>query len=198
MAGLDKTYAPNWESYQELITWAKNKVIKFENHTVNVIDYIYHYDKEDFYSDCCVMITSVWFDRYLVEYCPIEFVQNRMNTVHDVEELMKIPFPPKIPDDYKTHRGIKIIRKGDIPLYNKGYAEHESWLLQCNDFDWAFNDTWNIWVNMKLLFPYNTNTSHHTNVRAVIRFLKKQKLPKGLEFRLIGRYIGEEFLIRIK
>lgn len=198
MAGIDKTYCPNWEAYQELINWAKDKIIEIAGQKINVIDYIYHYDEEDFYQDCCVMNTATWFDRYLIEYCPIQFVQDRMNEVHNVEELMNISFPPTFPEDYKTHRKIKIIRKGDIPLFNKGYNNHENWWLQCNTDNWWFDKECNIWVNSALLFPYNISTSHHKNVRAVIRFLKKQKLPKGLEFVLSGRYVGETFLIRIK
>jgi len=196
MAAIDKTYAPNWEAYNKLIDWAKDKVIKFETGDVKIIDYISQYDEKEFYNGCRVMNSPVWLDRYLVEHCPIQFVQDRMKEVYD-EELIELPFSLKLPEDYKKKRGIKITRTGAIPLSNKGCNKHGKWWLQQYN-GWKFDSENKVWINRDLLFPYDTDTSHHKSIKALIRFLKKQKLPKGLEFTLIGRYQGETFKVKIR
>ncbi len=195
MAGIDKIYAPNWEEYKKLLDWAADKVITFENgQSIKVINYIWKYSESEFNPDYAVMSTPVWFDVYLVQNCPIEFVQERLYR----PEYMEVEFPPKYPASYQTKRKLKIVRTGTIPLYNAGIYGEGGWCLSCKSNNWWFNEDWNEWVDVSLNYPRTSNVSHHCSVKGVIRFLKKQRLPKGLEFRLIGRYVGEDFTIKIK
>jgi hypothetical protein len=46
-------------------------------------------------------------------------------------------------------------------------------------------------------YPHNTNTATVTSIKALVRHLRKQYLPKGITFRLMGRYVGEEYLVTV-
>ncbi|MCP4255492.1 MAG: hypothetical protein GY775_19225 [Candidatus Scalindua sp.] len=73
-----------------------------------------------------------------------------------------------------------------------------TWWLQCEDVYWGYNDVTRIWANDEMYYPTRTNTAHITSIKALIRHLRKQYLPKGIEFSLSGRYIGEDYTIKIK
>lgn len=201
MAGIDKTYANSFKEYEELKDWAKGKTIVFnKKQKVNISDYIYDWEEEDFSSECPVMNTPTPVDAFFIQNCHLKFVQDRLKAVYDrktFKELKNLQFPILLPEDYKQNRKITI-SKSKAPLYNKGITSHGGWWLQSNSFRWGFDDENRVWVNRDLYLPNNTNTSHHKTVKSLVRFLRSQYLPSGLEFRLIGRYVGEEFTIKIK
>lgn len=202
MAGIDKTYTNSFEEYQQLVDWAKDKEIVFnKKQKKRLSDYIYQWNEEDFISELPVMNTPNYIDIYLIQNCPIKFVQDRMKEVYSeesIKEFNDINFPIEFPKDYKQNRKVIISKYKNLPLYNKGINSHSCWWLQSNDFDWDFDDDNKVWVNRSLYYPSNTNTSHHKTIKSLVRFLRKQYLPSGLEFRLSGRYVGEEFTIKIK
>ncbi len=202
MAGIDKTYTNSFEEYQELVDWAKDKEIVFsKKQKEKISDCIYNWSKEDFTSELPVMNTPNRIDIFLIQNCPIKFVQDRMKEVYSeesIEEFKAVTFPIELPKDYKQNRKVIISKSNLFTLYNKGINSHSCWWVQSNDFDWGFDSDNNVWVNRSLYYPSDTNTSHHKTVKSLVRFLRKQYLPSGLEFRLIGRYVGEEFTIKIK
>jgi hypothetical protein len=202
MASIDKTYTNSFEEYQQLVDWAKDKEIVFsKKQKEKISDCIYNWSKEDFTSELPVMNTPNRIDIFLIQNCPIKFVQDRMEEVYSeesIEEFKAITFPIELPKDYKQNRKIIISKSKVFPLYNKGINSHSWWWLQNNDFDWGFDSDNNVWTNRSLYYPNNTNTSHHKTIKSLVRFLRKQYLPSGLEFRLSGKYVGEEFTIKIK
>jgi hypothetical protein len=207
MAGIDKTYTDSYNDYKEFKEWASDKVIKFPTgQKVNISDYIYDRDQEDFVEgdEISIMNTPTYVDIFLIQNCPIQFVQDRMKDVYSEEsynEFKNMVFPVAIPEEYKQNRKIKIVRTGKFPLYNNGINSERSWWLQTVDRDdenyWWYDSETKLWTNGCLHLPHNTNTSHHKTVKSLVRFLRKQYLPKGLEFTLTGRYVGEDFLIKI-
>lgn len=201
MASIDKTYTDSFKEYKELKDWAREKTIVFnKKQKVNVSDYIYDWEEEDFSSECPVMNTPTSVDAFLIQKCPLKFVQDRLKGVYDrktFKELKNLQFPILLPEDYKQDRKITI-SKSKAPLYNKGITSHGWWWLQSNNSKWMFDNKNKVWINRDLHLPNNTNTSHHKTVKSLVRFLRSQYLPSGLEFRLIGRYVGEEFTIKIK
>ena len=202
MAGIDKTYTSSFAEYKQLVDWAKDKEIVFsKKQKERLSDYIYQWSEEDFTSELPVTNTPNCIDIFLIQNCPLKFVQDRMKEVYSeesIKEFKTITFPIQLPKDYKQNRKIVISKSKTLPLYNKGINSHSWWWLQSNDFDWSFDSDNNVWVNRGLYLPSDTNTSHHKTIKSLIRFLRKQYLPSGLEFRLCGRYVGEEFTIKIK
>lgn len=202
MAGIDKTYTNSFAEYQQLVDWAKDKEIVFsKKQKEKLLNYVYQWDEEDFNSELPVMNTSNSVDIFLIQNCPFKFIQDRMKEVYSeetIKEFSSVSFPIQLPKNYKQDRKIIISKSKRFSLYNKGVNSHSCWWLQSNDFDWGFDSDNNVWVNRGLYFPSDTNTSHHKTIKSLVRFLRKQYLPSGLEFRLSGRYVGEEFTIKIK
>ena len=52
-----------------------------------------------------------------------------------------------------------------------------------------------VYSSYNYYYPKNTNTSHVKSIKGVVRHLRKQYLPKGITFNLIGGYVGEEYLV---
>lgn len=204
MAGIDKTYTNSYQDYIDLISFAKGKEILFwTGQKERLSNYIYdQWESEDFEGDFerPVMNTSTAIDIYLIQNCNIPFVQNRMVEVYSKNgyKTLKETNLMLKPSHLKQNRKITIkeTKRTKLPLYNNGVGSHKWWWLQCNEGDLWFDDESKLWVEGNL--PNNTNTSHHKTVKSLIRFLRKQHLPTGITFRLTGRYVGEEFEVRVK
>ncbi len=202
MAGIDKTYTDNYKEYKEFKEWAEGKTIKYwTGQAENVSDYIYEWTESDFGNgELPVMNSPTSLDIYLIQNCPVEFVKERLKSVYPEEvynEFKEMEFPTKKPIEYKKNRKIKIIKKGNIDLKNKGFKSHGNWWLDSKD-GWWFDSDYGVWVRDEDYLPNNTSVSKHKNIKSLIRFLRNQYLPEGLTFRLSGRYINEEFELKIK
>jgi hypothetical protein len=99
--------------------------------------------------------------------------------------------------DFKQNRKITIkhSNRTKFPLHKKPY-DGTKWWLQCND-SFMYDNQSKIWSSSKSYYPRNTNTAHIKSIKGVIRHLRKQYLPKGITFRLSGRYVGENYLVVI-
>ena len=123
-----------------------------------------------------------------------------MKEVYDeksYKEFQSIDLTANPPQEFQQNRKISIVKTHETKyaLHSKAYNGYK-WLLQCNDDSFWYNDNTKVWANWNY-YPHNTNTADLTSIKAVVRHLRKQYLPKGITFRLIGRYVGEEYLIRI-
>lgn len=202
MAGIDKTYTDSYKDYKELVDWVKDKKIEFHTgQTIKMSDVVWDLEEGDFSNgEMAVMNTSTYVDIFLIQNCPVNFVQDRMKEVYSEEtfkEYKEMVFPKPLNPEYKRNRKIKISMRGDIPLFNKGLGSHKKWWLQ-SDIGWTYHEEDKVCSSYDDLLPSNTNTSHHKTIKSLVRFLRKQHLPKGLKFHLIGRYDGEDFEIEIK
>ncbi len=197
MAGIDKTYTSSYQEYREFKDWADTQVITFyDGHKVCAGDWVYGLEEGDFTGrQTPIMNTPTWLDTYLIQNCPVEFVQERMRSVYGdyYEELNSKPFPSR--PIGKQNRKIKVTRneRTRFPIHNKAFG---IWWLQCNGSLWL-NDETKTWADPDE-YPTYTNTAHFKTVKSVVRHLRKQYLPDGVSFTISGRYIGEEYLIVIK
>lgn len=207
MASIDKTYTSSYENYKEFKEWANKQIVTFFNGYKECIgSYVWEYAEEDFGREIPIMNSPNWVDIYLIQNCKISFIQERMKSVYSEKsynELLNIEFPCKIPESYQQNRKICIKHISKITkftLHDKPYSykrRTSKWMLQA-ERDWDYDEDSKTWTNWKMYYPHNTNTAHISSIKGVIRHLRKQYLPIGLKFRLIGRYIGEEYEIVIK
>jgi hypothetical protein len=209
MAGIDKTYTDDYNEYKKFKDWANNQKVEFFDGTNECIgDWVWDYEKEDFENgEIPIMNTPTWLDMYLIKNCKVKFVLDRMHGVHTFNFIncaKSVDFK-QIPEGYEKNRKIvikSIPKQTKLSLVNKSSSEFGWWLQQAWDnkkFYMEFNEETNRWVDSnKQIYPSNTNTSHHNTVKGLVRFLRKQYLPKGVEFNLIGRYVGEIYKITIK
>lgn len=159
--------------------------------------------KQDCY-ELPVINSPTYLDIFLVQNCPIKFIQNRMKEVYHKDfynKMKEIDLSAKPPKELQQNRKITVTKNDKytkFPIHNKPYGKVKNWWLQSNNYIW-FNSETNTWVDeIYWYYPVNTNTAHFKSLKAVIRHLRKQYLPTGISFILSGRYVGEEYLIKIK
>lgn len=203
MAGIDKTYTDSYEEYKEFKDWADTQILTFFNgYKVCLGNWVWNYKKEDFSEgEIPIMNTPTWLDIYLIQNCKSEFILERMKYVYgenSFKEFLTIDLTAKPPKNYQQNRKINIKRykRSKYPLHNKPFYGKTKWWLQCDDDFWYNSDT-KSWTSKDNYYPHNTNTAHITSIKALVRHLRKQYLPKGIKFTITGRYIGEEYLVTI-
>ena len=108
-----------------------------------------------------------------------------------------------VPEGYAKNRRI-VITNGDkckFPfkkkMFRKTIGGKMSWWVQCEDNYW-YNSETKTWVGWDDFYPHNTNTAHIKSTKALVRHLRKQYLPKGVRFRISGRYVGEEYSVVVR
>lgn len=207
MAGIDKTYTNSYEEYKEFLEWSKDKEIEFfDGFKMSLVDCIYDYWEEEDFNDGerPVMNTPAYVDVYLIQNCPFKFVTDRMKEVYSketYEELKSIDLKSKPSDDFQTNRKVVVCKNeySKFPIHNKPYAikgHNVSWWLQ--SFDADYNEETKKWVTKEIYYPTDTNTVYFKSIKAIIRHLRKQYLPKDIEFEVVGGFVGERYTIKIK
>ena len=203
MAAIDKTYTDSYKEYKEFKDWAITQTVTFfDGHKECVGDHVRNLEEKDFeYGEIPIMNTPTWLDIYLIQNCKFDFVLNRLIDVYGVDsynEFKTVDLTSKPPKEFKQNRKVSIIKSKTtkFPLHSKPYGGG-TWWLQCDDYFW-YNDKTKTWTSLDNHYPHNTNTARITSIKALVRHLRKQYLPKGIKFRLSGRYIGEDYLVTVK
>ena len=207
MAGIDKTYTDNYEEYKEFKKWADKQIVTFfDGHKESIGDWVWQYEKEDFDNgEIPIMNTPKWLDIYLIQNCNIEFVIKRMKQVYGkhFEVYKKLTNLTKIPDGYSKNRKVIISndKKCKFPFKKKMFnysVGRTKWWLECDDFNFWYNDETKIWVKSDYFYPSNTSVAHIKSTKALVRHLRKQYLPKGIKFTISGSYVGEDYIVLVK
>lgn len=217
MACIDKTYVNNYEDWKKVVDYAKNTSFTCPNGIVlNLIDYCYHKytEKEirewlDRSKEVPVLNTSNSVDYFLIKYCPLEIVQNRMKEVYDIDFYNSVKNGTSKYDTFVKGQNVgkhfKVIEK---PKYNKlakvflnrskRYAK-QSYDVQTELSVDGYNEEKDIWVMNDELGRIDSNTAA-TNCRsfkAICRKIMKWNFPIGTKVYFFGRYIGEYGCIQI-
>lgn len=220
MAALDKTYVSSFEEWKEVMDWARNAKFTCPNgDVIHIINYCYYPDSTEEeikewlseQDEIPVMNTPCEVDYFLIKYCPIQLIQDRMREVYQEDYIISVLNGTSKYDKFVRPEGgkhFKCIRK---PLYNYPYK----WLN--NHYNRKFKGYYSINVFYKNnLIWYNwkgdywkldhelcvTSSSGATvqcqSIKALIRKFKKWNLPIGCKIRVCGRYVGEycEFLVK--
>lgn len=201
MASIDKTYAKTWKEYQVLVEWAKDKEFVCPNGMILYpSNYIYEHHKENWQENSAVMNTTQSLDYFLIKYCPLKFVQDRMNEVYNETYIDNIKNSKSIYDVYKRHNGtkIKIIK---YPKFgNKGKLCEKKNRMKfitvdlSDDWMW-YNKDYDYWISSNELGYFTSNMCHKriNSTKAMIRQIRKWKLPIGSIVTWSGRYIDNDF-----
>lgn len=210
MAAIDKTYTNNFNEYQEFLNWAKTTTFTCPNGTkIYVYNYVYDFwTKEDFdEAPRPIMCSSFSLDYFLIKYCPFKFVQDRMLEVCGEEYYNSVKNGTSEYDKFKYPEigtKFKIVRNS---LFN-----HKNYLYKfrhhTNKFIFSIElDDVTLWYNKELkrylmtyeLGEYGASALRKAKtIKALIRVLRKLKLPKNSIVTAHGRYVGEELVIYVK
>jgi hypothetical protein len=210
MASIDKTYTTKYSEYKEFKEWARDKAVPFfDGKFFKVKEVIYDRDEEDFDGrDLPVFNSAEWLDIYLIKYCPVKFVQNRLLEVYNskfIEYAKEQEFPLRPPKGFEKNRRISIrnSKETKFPFHTKPYPHWNAknqkitntWWVRCeNNWLFNYNSKSKVWAEGQEYYNVNTCVAHFGSLKAVVRNLRKQYLPKGLVFTISGRYAAEKYL----
>ena len=215
MAAIDKTYTDKWSDYQDLKKWAFGKIFTTPNGAkINMYYYLLNgWTKEDFDgNERPIMSTSYTADYYIIKYCPLKFVQDRMKEVYDKEYYDSVKNGTSYYDTFskegKYGTKVRIIKRPDKLFGNHNYA-----LWVNKDINKRISTTW--WVSIvtpeeyefvnydeeynRWIWPEELGEGHsnicnrYYTIKALIKAIRKWQLPKGTIVKAGGRYIGDEY-----
>ena len=220
MAGIDKTWCQSIMEHDAFKHWAINN--KFKTPYGEIIDFtycMYNFDSTleelmEELNNCrsiLVMNTSMVEDYYLIKYCDIPFVQSRMKSVYSEEYYERIKNGTSEFDTFNRDSiagtRVKCIQeskfgKKDFLSKRKGKRfMMDYWIEVDNECQWVFyNEQFNHWVMCdKELMNHDTNVCHKPikSRKALIRQIKKWKLPKGSIVEWKGCYCGDEMKFKV-
>lgn len=215
MAYIDKTWCQSLMEFNEFKHWAINN--KFKTPYGEIIDFtrcMYSFDRTqeelmDELTRCrsiLVMNTSTVEDYYLIKYCDIPFVQSRMKSVYSAEEYESIKNGTSEFDTFDRDSiagtRVKCIQESEFGkkdfLYRrkgKRFVMRNHWIEVDNEWQMMFyNEQFDHWVIYdQELINSSTNVCHKPikSRKALIRQIKKWKLPKGSIVKWMGCYVGD-------
>lgn len=206
MAGIDKTYLNTYNQYLEILDWCNKTSIvtdKYGN-TFNPKNYMYcpNLEEKDFNAGMVLWNTPVFFDMYLIRYCPVTFIQERLKEQYSEDFIKKTL---KFQTEYDTFKrnGLGKNTKATILKRPQFRGHYDTvWWISVENPDWSYNTYEDTWVNKYECKEHNTNICSKYRgklmLRKIMRILRKWNLPKGLTVNIRGSYIGQEWILKTK
>lgn len=218
MAGIDKTYATSIEEVEEYVRWAEEAVFTCPNKQVlRVINYSYvsreylerpgvrEEMEEEFRNggEIPVLNSSNELDYFIIKYCPVEFVQRRMEEVHSKDYVESIRLGTSEWDTFQKPSPGKSIRVIEgKPKHRKGL---KGWLsvyyvkFPGGDYPW-YNSELDIWIFPGELGIWNTSAADVKcrSMKALYRKILKWGFPKGTIVTVLGAYLQKPIKLKIK
>lgn len=251
MAYIDKCYIHSYEQFKEVRNWCTGKKVELSNGLVyNAEDFLMDknmteeyfnewkediiqnhmklynqtYEEAEKHFEIPLWNTPVYFDIWLIRNCPINFIQDRLETQYG-NDYKLIKKGRSEYDTYKRnglgkHFHYKIIRKPNWKhrynfLYTdrngkeKVYKENRKpwWFVELRDLNndnlwWNANEKYNYWTNNLEALPYTSNMmdirKKNLNIHKIIRMIKYWNLPAGIQVTIVNRYFNYGWIISIK
>ena len=220
MAGIDKTWCQSLMEFNEFKHWAINN--KFKTPMGETIDFtccMYSFDStpeelmEELtnYRSILVMNTSAVEDYYLIKYCDVTFVQSRMKNVYNTEYYESIKNGTSEFDTFDRNSivgtKVKCIQESEFGkknfLYKRKGKKYKSdyWIeVSSTDYHLWYNENLNHWTIYGRELEYHDSSVCHKPIKsrkALIRQIKKWRLPKGCLVMWKGCYVGDEMCFKV-
>lgn len=203
MAAIDKTYTSKWEEYKEYRDWAINQKFVCPNgDVVKPIDYLIKWREEDFdgVHERPIMNTPYTLDYFLIKYCPVKFVYDRLREVYNKGYIDAILNGTSAWDTFtkegKYGTRCRMTKHPKDMKANRPY-KRRSWFVQLrNDGHLEYDEKNNRWCWLDELYEsggWVSNTAHIKTIRALKRHIRNWKLPKGTIVMAKGGYMGDEY-----
>lgn len=219
MAGIDKTYCKTIAEHEEFKKWvSENKFTTPFGEVIDIADYMYNFDTPieelqeeiDNGYEITVMNTPTYVDYYLIKYCPIKFVQDRMKKVYP-KYYKNIVDGTSIFDNFNRDSiaGTKVKCIKESEFCKKDFLDRRKgkkykvdyWIEVNHDEYWInYNEDYNYWpIYWHELMSDNSNVCHKPikSRKALIRQIRNWKLPKGSIVKWIGCYVGDEMCFKV-
>ena len=216
MAGIDKTYVDNYKDYKDVIDYAHKTKFECPNGIIiNLSDYLYsEISKEDFEkhlkefpgSSCPVMNTPEEVDYFLIKYCPLKVIQDRMKEVYSTEYVYAIKNGQSKFDKFvksKPGKHYQIIVKPTIYKQRKFYSNYFHKYVKLgykiHVEGMKYSDEYDRWLENGELGIWNTDVAHTNckSFKSIIRKIMSLKLPIGSIVKVCGSYLENDFTLMI-
>lgn len=216
MSSIDKTYVNNYKDYRDVIDYAKKTKFECPNGMIiNLSDYLYtEITKEEFEehlkehpgSSCPVMNTPCEVDYFLIKYCPLKVIQDRMDEVYPSEYVYAIKnrqsrFDKFVKSEPGKHYQIIIepILHKQRKFYNNyfrkyvkpGYSVYIEGMRYSREYDrWIEDDELGVWNS-------NTANTNCKSFKSLIRKIMSWELPINSWIEVCGSYEENNFTLMI-
>lgn len=214
MAGIDKTYLKKWNQYKALYDWCVGvgEVIDDWGNKFRPLDWLLDWTYEEWMErteneteEVPVWNTPEYLDIYLIRYCPLDFIQDRLKeqygegwsktafcqTYSTYDEILN---RTSIYDTYQRN-GVKNPKfKWDLFQSMKG-VKNLSWWVRMDDYEWSYDEVANYWWPSDEV--YHSKSEWISNIatingkltkRKLARILRKWNLPKGTKLHFNGMF----------
>ena len=219
MAAIDKTYCKTIAEHEEFKEWVTEN--KFETpfgEIIDIADYMYNFDTPieelqeeiDNGYEIIVMNTPAHIDYYLIKYCPIKFVQDRMkqvypkhyeNIVDGVSSFDNFNRDPIAGTKVKCIKESDFCKKDFLDKRKGKKYMSDNWIEVYHSTHWLrYNEEYDYWpIYLHELMSSNSNVCHKPikSRKALIRQIRKWRLPKGCIVTWRGVYKGDEMLFKV-
>lgn len=225
MAGIDKTYVSTYEDWKEIIEWAKKTSFKCPNGIVlDVSWYCYNLDltEEEVRSwisedgEIPVMNTPEELDYFLIKYCPVKTIQDRMKEVYREEYINSVLLGTSRFDTYQRPTPGKHVKITKKPKSRKNYLW--SWInwkgikkKGCYKVNvrepgpenrhFRYNEDYGTWVaedELGYATSFGSIPTKARSFKALLRKIKSWGLPVGSIVEFEGMYEEEDGELIIK
>lgn len=195
MAAIDKTYL-NWEDYCTLKEWCKDKSFLIGKRKYYVSNYLFQYE-EEYEGIAPVWNTPIYLDIWLIRNCQLPFIVERLKEQY-CDTYTEIAEYRSVYDTFNRNGLGKNIKYKVLKYPHIKWSTKRYWWIQCYDISWDYNEKDDMWYHFNEAMPIHSNTAFIKNfsLKKFHRKLKKWNLPSGLTFRVMGYYVGQEYLIK--
>lgn len=202
MAYIDKTYVSSYEDWKKVVDYARQTTFTCPNGIVlKLIDYCYYYYTEDEINEWLnknqeipVLNTSETIDYFLIKYCPIELIQDRMKEVYGEEYYNSVKngtsrFDTFIKKEFNVGKHYRIIEKPKCLKSLAGFYDIQTDYLSTK----GYNEEKDIWILTDELGDFNSNTAtiKCKSFKSICRKIMKWNFPIGTKVRIYGNYQDE-------
>ena len=221
MAGIDKTYCKTVAEHEEFKQWAiENKFKTPMGEIIDITCHMYNFDTSieelqeqvDNWGEIIVMNTPSNVDYYLIKYCPIKFVQDRMKSVYSTQYENIIDGTSSFDNfnrDSIAGTKVKCVKESDF--YKKDFLHMRKgkrfmvdyWIEiddSSTDYNLWYNENLNHWTIYGRELEYHDSNVCHKPIKsrkALIRQIRKWRLPKGCMVHWKGYYQGDDMIFKI-
>ena len=205
MAGIDKTYLKLWSQYKSLRDWCVSvgEVTDDWGNKFHPLDWLFEwtYDEwmegtENETEEVPVWNTPLYLDIYLIRYCPLDFIQDRLkeqygegwskNAFCETQNTYDEILNRTSSYDRYVRNGVKNPKFSWKLFQSMKDVKNLIWWVCMDDYGWNYDKVVNYWWSSDEV--YNPKSEWISNIatikgkltkRKLARILRKWNLPKG-------------------
>lgn len=188
-------YTKSYKDYLDFLEWAKTHTFTCPNGIV--VDFLYSiwiYPEDVITNNyTCIASTSETADYFLIKYCPLKFIQNRLSEIYNYKYIKEVLNGTSDYDKFVYPEIGK--NKVKILYYNKNIKINRVYHIEvCFGSNYKsnlyYNEIYDKWLFLDELGDWQGTTAYCCkSLKALIRKIRKWKLPKGC---IIGAFVGGE------